>query len=375
MQKIHFASAALVLVSSIAAQTTTTLPLGYETVDGGSYSNRLFGYADGRTQICYGDLQTRKQTLVVNRMSFRRESTNGTTNVGRSWTNVQVQVGQHDFKVHTDTWTENLLKPTTVFSAAFKLPDTNGFPSTTPAPWGQFATSGTAVDFQFPFNTPYVHPAGAGFTAQFDFTGGMLSNGGTWGSAFNGYYMDGIDDANCTATAPVYIYGRNAACQVQSAYDPYSATWLKTNHLPGGGANYLWQWYDYYMPPNATVITAITFARLATPINFNNSCYQLYVDLTKPYLLFPHVVDNDGHWFDTFRQVPFVAAWAGTDVFTQAAFDHNNKFELSTMISAAVQPLTTGTVKSFSFRLYYADKTRDVGYGPYNTLLPVMYLH
>ena len=97
MRKTILASLALVLSSTVYAQTT--LPLGYEKTDGGWYSYYIGYWPDAHIQILTGSLQGTNKAQPWRRLSLRRSQTVAGTNSARTWTNVQLDVGDMDSRL------------------------------------------------------------------------------------------------------------------------------------------------------------------------------------------------------------------------------------------------------------------------------------
>jgi hypothetical protein len=98
--------------------------------------------------------------------------------------------------------------------------------------------------------------------------------------------------------------------------------------------------------------------------------------MSKPYVLFPYTTDSVGDFFSNFVKAPFIASAVGKSVWSQAAYaDGNGGFQLTRAGKAPIAALNTGTPKFWIQRLYHPDKTRALGFGPYDTRVPVMMLN
>jgi hypothetical protein len=380
MQRILLAGLSLALASTVTAQGLSQ-PKGYETTSGGWYSYYAGMYADGRLQFGYGGHQGSGTLQVVTRLQFRRETYAGTSNYGRTWSNVSLTVADMDFTKRTDTWTDNQISPVQVFSASCSWPDTLGKP--TVAPWGSF--SGSANDHgDFPFKSTWIHNGKWGFSADFEYSGGVLANNGTWGTAANLYYHDGIAAANTSTEATGTIWGNTACVYTGQTTAAYWDTWLFADHVPpasSGNKQFRWQFYTYYNAKSSKNCIGLIsvfgnstgFGTLAG--SKGPSCEQLFIDPSKPFFVWPHVTDADGHWFSQFFTAPFTSAWVGASIWSQSVADDSaaGDLQMSRAVEEKVPSFPTATPE-FGQRLYYPDKTRDVGYGPYDSRIPVIYL-
>jgi hypothetical protein len=367
LHKTTFASIALVLASSAHAQTT--FPVGYDTTDGGWYSFYVGVHQGGRSMIVTGGLQGSNKLQTWKRLSFRRSNSNTTANTGRSWTSVTLTVAECDYTRLSDTWTRNQINPTQVFSAAVTWPDVAATaPPNKPATWGFFAAKDDVV---FPFSSSYAHKGKWGTSFDWKFKGGTLKNSVAWGPAtFLAYYTDGIADANQSATVSAGLTPRVTGCQ-----NGYFVNWLFSDHVVGGGAQHRSQPHTYGSLPNTLHLGVIGIENgsfIGAPLG--GSCHDLYLDLTKPWVLFPHTTDAAGDYYSDFLTAPFLKSAVGLSVWSQAAYGNKGSFQLTRAGKAPIAALPTGTPAAFAQRLYHPDQNRPMGFGPYSTHIPILYL-
>lgn len=372
MHKTTLASIVLVLASSAHAQSNaTTFPVGYDSTDGGYYSYYVGIYQNGRAMIVTGGLQGSNKVMTWKKLSFRRSTTNTTANTGRSWTNVTLSIADCDFRKLSDTYARNQIStPTKVFSAAVTWPDTPAAkPPNTPATWGKFATAG---DLTFPFSQQYVHLGKWGTSFDWQFSGGTLKNAVTWGAtSARLYYTDGVASANQSANVSAGLTPTVTGCR-----SGYFVNWLWSDHVVGGGAQLRTQPYTQSSLPNAQHIGVMGIENGSfVGKSLGGSCHQLYMDLSKPFVLFPYKTDANGDYFSDFIRAPFVKSAVNLSVWSQAAYTDTGNFELTRAGKAPIASLPTGTPVAFCQRLYHPDKNRPLGYGPYDSRIAVIYLH
>ena len=103
----------------------------------------------------------------------------------------------------------------------------SGKPNTRPAPWGSF--SGNANDHgDFPFQTSWLYDGKRGFSADFQYSGGVLANNATWGGSPHLYYTDGIADSHSSAEAPLKLYGKSSCIYSGQVRPPIWDIWFLT---------------------------------------------------------------------------------------------------------------------------------------------------
>jgi len=367
MQKTMLASIVLALTSSAYAQTT--FPVGYDTIDAGYYSYYVGIYENGRAMIVTGGLQGSIKVQSWKSLSFRRSNAVTSANTGRSWTNVILTVAECDYRKLSDTYTRNQINPTQVFSAAVTWPDVAaGAPPSKPATWGFFAAKD---DLKFPFSSTYVHKGQWGTSFDWQFSGGTLKNSLTWGATTGRvYYTDGIAAANQSANVASGLTPTTTGCR-----GGYFVNWLFSDHVVGGGSQFRTQPYTTGSLPNAKHIGVMGIENgsfVGTP--FGGSCEPLYIDMSKPFVLFPYTTDANGDFFSNFLIAKFVKSAVNLSVWSQAAYSDNGNFQMTRAGKAPIAPLPTATPVAFCQRLYHPDKTRPLGYGPYDTRLAVIYL-
>lgn len=346
-----------------------TLPVGYESKDGDYYSFRCFRYPAQQFQLMYGDLAGTNKVFTWSSASWRRtnHSTHrATVNLGRTWQKVTLQLGAWDL-VATDVWAKNIQRPTTVYDKALTLPGHTGNPPAKPSPFG----FGSAKDqLVVPFDRPYVYVAKQGITVHFTMEGGVLKNGSVW--YFDGYYLDAVRDGNMTSGGNYRIVGDNR-CTTGHKRAPYWATWLFTDHLPGGRLQHRVQLFGHNFPAHTTAMGVIGFAANPSGSSFLSSCQKLFLDLRKPHLVYAFKTDENGVHMSDFLTAPWIAAAAGATLYTQAGLEHGRpgRLELTKYGVSVVPAPATGKPVSYSQWLYRGRTGTRSGYGPYNTAVPI----
>ncbi len=151
MRVLFLASLALVCAPAIA-QTQRTCPKGFESREGPISTNRLGRHADPRQQFADGDC--RGTPITISRVDYRLDLqfyTSTSEGMGRSWTNVTLNLASTDTSKMTATFSANILStPTTVFNKAVTWKTTSGNHYTglpKSAKWGDVAS--------FPFSKPF----------------------------------------------------------------------------------------------------------------------------------------------------------------------------------------------------------------------------
>lgn len=368
MHKTMLASIVLVLASSAFAQTT--FPVGFDSTDGGYYSYYMGRYAVGHYQQICGGLQGSNKQEKWKSLALRRSNTTTATNYARSWTNVTLTVSDCDFTKLSDTWTRNQIGvPTVVFSVAMKWPGSSGSPPSKPAPWGTFSSTN---DMLFPFTTPYVHNGKWGTTFDWVFLGGTLANSVAWsGSSSRSYYTDGISNSNQSDGGTYTIMPTISGCR-----SAYFVNWLFSDHKVGGGAQHRTQPFAGGALANTMHIGVMGIENGSTtgkPVG--GSCHPLYMDMTKPYVVFPFTTDATGSYVSNFLTARFAKNAVGLKVWSQAAYSDSGTFQLTRGGYAPIAALPTATPVKFVQHLYYYDSgSRPYGYGPFGTAVPILYL-
>lgn len=370
MRKLILTGAALLLAAPVFSQNQA-FPPAYDTKDGGASSTRLGQYANGHHQVVYGDLYGLTQVYSWKGIQWRRSTTNLAANVGRSWSNFKLQLGQWNMVV-TDEWSLNLGKsPTTVYSGSFSLPDTPGTaPAATPATWGM----GTkANDMQLIFTQSYLFLSSEGLCVDYSYSGGTLGSNAAWTTNSVIYRLDGIANGNMTNQVGASVTA-TSGCTAG-----YFVNWLFTDRMPAAKKGDLFRTQLYEYGPageaNKLHVGVINTAVLTTPTPFVSSCHKLYLDLSKGFVIFPYITDSAGDYFSPFYVSPYIAAAVGLDVWTQAAYDDNSTPPVLQLTRAGKAPIATVptanpfTVTQYLWRNVTSSK---LGYGPYVTDLPVV---
>jgi len=371
MHKTTLASVVLVLASSAYAQTT--FPVGYDTTDGGHYSYYLGSFQDGHFQNICGGLQGSNKVQTWKQLALRRSNTASNANTGRSWTNVTLTLSDCDYRKLTDTYSLNQLgNIKQVFSNAVTWPDTAaGAPPNKPATWGFFAAKD---DIVFPFTAPYVHTGKWGTTFDWMFRGGTLKNQLAWNTSttiyLRAYYTDGLAANNQSANVASGLTPTVTGCR-----NTYFVNWLFSDHRAGGGAQFRSQPYTVGSLPNAAHVGVMGIENGSfIGVNLGGSCHQLYMNMTKPFVLLTYTTDTAGDFFSNFLIAPFVKSAVGLSVWSQAAYTDNGNFQLTRAGKAPIAALPTATPVKYAQHLYHYSLTRPLGFGPVEVRIPIIYV-
>ena len=170
---------ALVLFASaplLAQIKTVTSPPGYLTkgqVHSRSWGYRLGQYSNERFQVADG--QFRNRVLIMKEISYRLDGgrtygVNTTSaGVGRTWTNVTLNMAECDYDKMTSTFSTNRLStPKKVYDAKTTW-QSYGTKAADPSPWG-------GQGIKFPFTSSWVHTGKRDFLMEYAFSGGILAN-------------------------------------------------------------------------------------------------------------------------------------------------------------------------------------------------------
>ncbi|MCA8957790.1 MAG: hypothetical protein KDC87_17070 [Planctomycetes bacterium] len=328
MQRLpsHLVPLALALAAAVPAQTTFTSPPGLDQQTGGGASWGVGAYAAGRSQLADG--HWRGNPLILRELALRlRSPTSGYFEAGRSWTQVSLSMSETSIATFSGTFSSNLLRPATlVFQAAVSWPFVTGPHQSVPAPWA----------YRFPFTTPWVYTGGNDILADWDFTGGTLTNQQSWGTTVATYQFDTVPTA-----ATAYATGRDlgntgsAGCRDSTSTIPTlsSRTALTVAvHHPLDRANPLAgqmvvSQLGSQFGPNTQVLSVVGLRSFDPGIPFPGvPCNGVHIDTRVPFLWSTVPSTNVGalpeHWTLTGRGgVPFQSAWVGQEIVVQGAWN------------------------------------------------------
>ncbi len=207
--------AAVLLVSSLAAQSYVVSPAAFTDYRGTSNNTFPLWWSNARYQQIHGDLQGTPR--VLQGMSFRRSQFSA---VARTIT-VTINLGDSSYAARSTTFASNFTgTPTTVFpTGTVNLPDWTSSSGNIPEPW-------TA---HFPYTTPFPYAATSDLCWEFLVTGN---------TATSSYPTDAYSNST-TMYAGLSQLG--TGCRVGSNTLPFTQTMnvttsSSTNNLSFGGS-------------------------------------------------------------------------------------------------------------------------------------------
>lgn len=379
-------SLSVVVLSAASLSAQLTSPPGYLSTEGAGwqgvttygYAYYMGGYADGRFQFMDGDIK-QNGTTVLTSIGFRRDDRtySSTLGVGRSWTNVHLQLSEGDISQMTRTWTANSTRtPTTVFTGSMSWPTITGASAGSPNPWDPALRT--------TFSAPYIYTASGDLLCDWDFSGGTLSNGTTWGTNLRTYYLDGnyvltsttygrnvyrTNNNNCVDSAITTTTSYASASVQVGLYGPlYTSNPAYTNTAQ-------LQVFGYRTAPGALVLQAIGLSGSSTGVNIGAKCNNLMIDMTKPTVIIADTTNNNSSASRTWQYIRLgtLSALAplgtSTPIWSQGAWTDSvtNQFALT-----ACDRCTADFGRKFNSTmpnrkvLYTGSATSTTGSGPYD---------
>lgn len=384
MRHLFLSALMLVVSTSLVAQVkTVSSPPGYETkgqVDSAGWGYRFGQYSNERFQAA--DAQFRKRIMVIREVSYRLDggrnyAANSTSaGVGRTWTNVTLHMSDCDYDKVTSTFSTNAITtPQKVFDAKVVWQTQVGIPGSDPAPWG-------GSGHKFPFSTTWVYTGLRDILLDYVFLGGSLANNSAWsGSTSKRYYLDGFNAPNFnlgqsaeypssySQTTPANCMDSSLSVSNQAARNDIQGIFVYNADRSSYPNQVRLQWRSFYTAPGAPVIKALGFAGVPAGINISARCNKLYLDLTKPFLLFPDkasaTASTAASSFTTLS-APFHGSMGGAALWFQCAWDDskNKSFSLTTA-SQRIVPNGAPPVGPRRQTLYASNPAAATGSGPW----------
>ena len=262
MHAIHrFAILCLLPVSTVAAQTATTIPPGYLDKPGDSCSVLLGRYANQRLQHADGSLRGQKHSWrrIECRLDLFRRYGSLSGN-GRTWTNVTIDFDQIDADQLVNTFSANVsTKRKTVYSSQ------TSWPAVVPINKGTLLSAPWGKQVAFPLKT-VVNYDGTAATRRdllwdFRFRGGRLHNGQSWTSNGNTYYLDGVGTGSFWTSNSAqgwipYPFSRNFTCNDSAQRGTIAAHAFTALTVYGP---------EFFSPPRRNTFQASIFTRYTAP--------------------------------------------------------------------------------------------------------------
>jgi len=371
----------------VAQVKTTSSPPGYETkgqVASASWGYRLGQYSNERFQAADG--QFRKSILAVTEISYRLDAgrnygTGTSGGVGKTWTNVTLHMSECDYDKVTNTFSTNAVTtPQKVFDAKVVWLPQVGVPSGDPVAWGSHG-------HKFPFTSTWVYTGIKDILLDYVFTGGTLANNATWtGSTSKRYYLDGFTSPNFNVGLQIEYPGGGSQAASYALTTPPNcmdsalskANQAARNDIQGifvynaDRASYpnkvRLSWRSFYTAPGAPVIKALGVAGIPTGVNITAMCNRLYLDTTKPYLLFPDkasATSSTAASGFTTLSATFDKSFGGASLWFQCAWDDSKtKFFSLTTATNRIVPLGAPPDGPRRKALYASNPTATTGSGP-----------
>ena len=380
MKQLIIATTVLALCAPLFAQGSITTPPGGLKTEGASRGSSFGRYANARHQNI--DNVHKGKAYTITEVAFRLDNWNHSrfTAMGRTWSNVKLNVAETDFSKATNSWAANVgtATPSTVYNTKADWPTQTGFPIIKPDVWG-----GLAAKLRFPFSKPWVYTGKNAMLLDYTFSGGSMANNAAWGTTTTGsspsfsYYLDSeyqstysksssitrlpatrinCNDSAMTRTTGAYLYAYG------TTYGPESSTITYRNKL-------VFQHYSYYTAPKATVIHALGLAGTTAGVNVGAKCNKLYVDLSKPNILMPfRTLNNTSGQSGTMGWLlPWNSAFANATVYMQGAWSDSQSKQLA--LTQAIQVTLPNGVPAAELpeftSVYRYDTTSTTGFGPY----------
>lgn len=326
--KIQF-TAALLLATPLVAQST--LPEGFETTEGASQLSVLGAAANSRHQIVYTALKG-GGAKTLNEMSFRRDGSQASSvAVGRSWSNVRIQIAEADVATISTTFSSNFgTTPVTVFSGSVTWDDATASPGSAPMPWN---TGGLG----FKFSTPFNYTGNGDLLIDVQFSGGTLANSGNWTNTL-AYRLD-AESSVTVASGSGRSLGNFPAthpCVVDTAsispFGPWILALVSTSGRktpdPAQANQFLLTRAIAFGTPNTSFLTVLSAGGTTSlvpspqfPAVFGPTCQHLMVDTNQILRIETQVSDATGRLSLPEERIPFDASAVGKTLYTQGIWE------------------------------------------------------
>lgn len=335
-----------------------TSPPGHLGTEGAGYTHWFGCYPNSRNMLIDGELTGSPMSIkgVDFRVDYADHSS--ATAAGRSWSAVSLTVSHSALAFAKVAFGANQTSGTTqVFSGSVTWPAQTGRPVTQPALFG-----GLAQNFRFPFSSSWTYNGNDDLALDFDFNGGTLSSGASWGdtqflpyqldSFFDGPYTTGLRDEfgaqgfGQGCIDPRQSNGARAILHVYTYNQSYGATSLQGRHQVT-----LNTWNT---APGAPVFAALGLSGSEAGLAFGGvTCNKLHV---TPLLILPGIADSlIGRMEITTPAQPYTQAAVGLPVWAQAGFSDSATGALMlTTASRTMVPNRPATAKRAA--IYQPDK-------------------
>lgn len=374
MQNATLSLAALTVTSaSLFAQGAIYSPKYMASTEGQYYSFHPGNFPAMHYQTVDGENRGKVASLKEIALRLDNRSYNSVTGMGRTWTNVTIQLGDGDIKTFSNNFAANIKSPTRVFSATVTWPTMSGNPLTTPALWG-----GVTGRYRFPFSTQWTYLGKSDIVSDWTFTGGTLANNYNWLSTLSrSYYLDSYGSPTSTAFGtyksipPIRLNNNSPGVTGRCNDSAFGTTtvgayaYIFANVYGPYYENVDWRnklvmySYSYYTAYNAPVIHAWGSQTNVTGVDLGTGCNKLHA--LGPYVLqtfitLPKSVRPDAYSGYRYIVVPWNQAFANLKVCMQAGWADSatGKFNMSqareaTLPASAPPSQTTERMAIFSY--------------------------
>jgi hypothetical protein len=357
-------------------------PSGYLTREGegweslptnNSYSSRFGGLRDGHFQQVDGEIRKAgKQSVKAIGFRIDRQASAFWT-ARRSWKNVSLALSDGDLATMTRSFSANILStPTVVFSGSVTWPSFAA-PSSPPAAWSRA--------LRFGWKTPYLYTARKDLCLDWQFAGGALASGRTWGTRQSvPYFLDALHHRYELTWSPRAFYQTTQGCQDPAITTPrtfaYAAASVgmhgaATQRLPQFAGQAVLQMYGANTAPNSIVIQAVGFRGSSPGTSIGAGCNHLMVD-TSAAFFFVHATDGVGAYGPARLAMGRLSAWAPhgmrLEFWSQAAWTTSKTGRFSLTAATLCNPDFSVPFNKTRLRretLYAFACSTALGLGPY----------
>lgn len=360
--------------SVLTAQVSSLTSPAYLAATEGALHCREFGSeASMRYQLL--DPENRGSAATLSSLALRADyrDFNQTSGMGRSWSQVDLRIGNGDAQKF------GLLSPTNfvgaatrVFSGRVTWPTLSGLPFARPDAWG-----GLSGQLRFGFSQPWQYSGQLDILSDWSLQGGSLANGSTWNTNLSAdYYLDSYHDPSVTtahaaySTLPLFrldntSFGVTGRCNDPAIQSKIGAT-LEAEAFLANQNHHVRSWRDQLVirtrslgcAPAAPVIHA--FGVIANPagVDLNTGCNRLHISgpiYTVPYQTQPLSRDPRGASDLQTLTFPWSKALAGLTLVMQAAWADSGSGAIGlTQASTAILPQDFSPATIPSRRATYA---------------------
>lgn len=367
---LSIAVVGLLLLAPATSQAPVTSPPGFLTTEGPGVSGLLGGFPTMRFQMVDGELRNR--ALAIKAIGFRWENIHGGYAPGRSFASVSLDVGFADFDRFGSTFSNNFLRPPArVFQG--------------PMNWATGVRSGTGSpsawrsDLRFPFRTTIVATGAEDLCLDFQFRGGVMTNGLRWDHAHNSYLLDSYDGGVFGYTYPKQHPPISQPSCVDSVHRGSSMATaqaiLQCYHYGGQEPNLAHRnklqisgWADL-LAPGVKSFHLFGLGGSAAGVPFPSvACGKLHVSPTAPFVVRPDTANQHGGVI--FQPFGGPSTWptanpafAGIPLWYQVAWEDSqtNALKLSRASASSVPSIPTPRRRATTYSHGYLN---GAGRGP-----------